>query len=103
MERPMTPEEAREILSAAPGVVVVDDPGAGQYPQPIDAAGRDPVYVGRIRADSSLDGGIALWIVADNVRKGAALNAVQIAELLFAADQTPDDTEQLVGGAAAAR
>jgi aspartate-semialdehyde dehydrogenase len=71
------------VLEAAPGIEVVDDPANDRYPQPIDAAGRDPVYVGRIRADSSLDGGIALWIVADNLRKGAALNAVQIAELLF--------------------
>jgi aspartate-semialdehyde dehydrogenase len=82
-ERPMAPAEARAVLEAAPGIEVVDDPANGRYPQPIDAAGRDPVYVGRIRADGSLDGGIALWVVADNLRKGAALNAVQIAELVF--------------------
>jgi aspartate-semialdehyde dehydrogenase len=83
-ERPMDPAEARRILESAPGIEVVDDPLARRYPQPINAAGRDPVYVGRIRADVSLPGGIALWIVADNVRKGAALNAVQIAEVVFA-------------------
>ncbi|MCC7371744.1 MAG: aspartate-semialdehyde dehydrogenase [Chloroflexi bacterium] len=82
-ERPMSAAEAREILSTAPGIEVVDDPLNKQYPQPADAAGRDPVYVGRIRDDVSNPGGIALWCVADNVRKGAALNAVQIAELLY--------------------
>jgi len=82
-ERPMSPQEAREILASAPGVEVVDDPLNRESPQPLDAAGRDPVYVGRIRADASLPGGIALWVVADNLRKGAALNAVQIAERLF--------------------
>ena len=84
-EEPMEPAEARALLDAAPGVAVVDEPRRGRYPQPIDAAGRDPVYVGRIRADASLEGGIALWVVADNLRKGAALNAVQIAELVFGA------------------
>jgi len=86
-ERPMSPEEARAILSNAPGIEVVDDPLSGEYPQPLECAGRDPVYVGRIRADVSLPGGIALWCVADNLRKGAALNAVQIAELLYSAVQ----------------
>ena len=85
-ERAMGPEEARRILERAPGIVVADDPRNGVYPQPRDAAGRDPVYVGRIRADGSLPGGIALWVVADNLRKGAALNAVQIAEVVFAAE-----------------
>jgi len=84
-ERPMSPDEARAILRGAPGIEVIDDPRAKQYPQPIDAAGRDPVYVGRIRADVSNPGGIALWCVSDNLRKGAALNAVQIAELLYGA------------------
>jgi aspartate-semialdehyde dehydrogenase len=84
-ERPMSPTEAREILSTAPGIEVVDDPLNREYPQPMHAAGRDPVYVGRIRADVSLPGGIVLWVVADNLRKGAALNAVQIAELLYGA------------------
>jgi aspartate-semialdehyde dehydrogenase len=84
-ERPMSPQEARELLASAPGIEVVDDPLTKRYPQPIDAAGRDPVYVGRIRADVSNPGGIALWCVADNLRKGAALNAVQVAELLYGA------------------
>jgi aspartate-semialdehyde dehydrogenase len=84
-ERPVSPAEARAALEAAPGIEVVDDPLNREYPQPLSAAGRDPVYVGRIRADGSLPGGIALWVVADNLRKGAALNAVQIAELLYGA------------------
>jgi aspartate-semialdehyde dehydrogenase len=84
-ERPVSPDEARAALEAAPGIEVVDDPLNREYPQPLDAAGRDPVYVGRIRADVSLPGGIAFWVVADNLRKGAALNAVQIAELLYGA------------------
>lgn len=87
-QRPMRPDEARRILQTAEGIEVVDDPLNKRYPQPIDAAGRDPVYVGRIRADVSLPGGIALWCVADNVRKGAALNAVQIAELVFGQSST---------------
>ena len=85
LQHPMHPLEARRLLEDAPGVEVVDDPQNGRYPQPALAAGHDPVYVGRIRADSSLPGGIALWVVADNLRKGAALNAVQIAETVFGA------------------
>jgi aspartate-semialdehyde dehydrogenase len=81
-ERPMSPEAAREILEAAPGVAVVDEPARSRYPMPLDAAGRDPVYVGRIRRDPSHPNGLALWIVADNLRKGAALNAVQVFELV---------------------
>jgi aspartate-semialdehyde dehydrogenase len=81
-ERPMAPDEARAILATAPGVVVVDEPGGSRYPMPLDAAGRDPVYVGRIRRDPSHPNGLALWIVADNLRKGAALNAVQVFELV---------------------
>ncbi len=80
LERPMEPEEARRLLAAAPGVEVVDDFEAGVYPEPIDCAGTDPVYVGRIRADLGHPGGLQLWVVSDNLRKGAALNAVQIAE-----------------------
>jgi aspartate-semialdehyde dehydrogenase len=91
-ERPISAREARDVLENAPGIVVVDDPLNRQYPQPIEAAGRDPVYVGRIRDDISNPGGIALWVVADNVRKGAALNAVQIAELLYCA-ATPAPAE----------
>jgi aspartate-semialdehyde dehydrogenase len=78
--RPMTPDEARYILAHAPGVKVVDDPSVSLYPQPWTAAGTDDVYVGRIRADASHPDGLVMWVVADNLRKGAALNAVQIAE-----------------------
>ncbi|MDQ3702479.1 MAG: aspartate-semialdehyde dehydrogenase [Chloroflexota bacterium] len=81
-ERPMSPEEARAILATAPGVAVVDEPSRSRYPMPLDVAGRDPVYVGRIRRDPSHPCGLALWIVADNLRKGAALNAVQVFELV---------------------
>ena len=79
-ERAISPNEAREILSHAPGVTVVDDPANSRYPLPCDAAGKDAVYVGRIRKDPSRPNALDLWCVADNVRKGAALNAVQIAE-----------------------
>ena len=78
--QPMSPEEARHILTQAPGVKVLDDPVISLYPQPWSAAGTDEVFVGRIRRDASHPRGLAMWIVADNVRKGAALNAVQIAE-----------------------
>jgi aspartate-semialdehyde dehydrogenase len=74
------PDDVRALLERAPGVVVADDPAARIYPTPHDVAGKDEVYVGRIRKDMSIDNGIALWIVSDNLRKGAALNAVQIAE-----------------------
>ena len=77
---PLTAARARELLENAEGVVVVDDLGEGRYPQPVDAAGQDPVYVGRIRDDVGNPGGIQMWVVTDNLRKGAALNAVQIAE-----------------------
>ncbi len=81
-ERTLTANEARALLSAAPGVVVYDDPAHGLYPMPMDVVGKDEVYVGRIREDESIPNGLNLWIVADNLKKGAALNAVQIAELL---------------------
>jgi len=80
----------------------VDDPLNREYPQPIEAAGLDPVYVGRIRDDVSNPGGIALWVVADNVRKGAALNAVQIAELLYPS-AVPAQTEGRATAAMTAR
>ncbi len=82
---PITPDEARALFAATPGVVVVDAPREHRYPLATDAEGRDEVFVGRIRADASLnDGrGLAFWVVADNLRKGAATNAVQIAELLL--------------------
>jgi aspartate-semialdehyde dehydrogenase len=81
-ERPMSSAKARALLAEAPGVIVLDNPADGIYPVPIDAAGRDEVFVGRIRQDASHPNGLAFWVVADNVRKGAALNAVQIAERL---------------------
>ncbi len=77
---PMNPEEARQILSKAPGVKVLDDPSVSLYPMPWLAAGSDDVYVGRIRSDASHSRGLVMWVVSDNLRKGAALNAVQIAE-----------------------
>ena len=82
LERPMAPEEARDILGQAPGVEVIDQPEQSRYPMPVDAAGRDPVYVGRIRRDPSHPRGLALWVVSDNLRKGAALNAIQVFELV---------------------
>ncbi|GFK92603.1 Aspartate-semialdehyde dehydrogenase [Fundidesulfovibrio magnetotacticus] len=82
-EKPVTAGEARAVLSQAPGVQVYDNPGEKMYPMPIMAAGEDEVFVGRIRQDDTVDNGLNLWIVADNIRKGAALNAVQIAELLL--------------------
>jgi aspartate-semialdehyde dehydrogenase len=78
----ISPERARELLRAAPGVTVVDDPQQAQYPIAIDAAGEDDVFVGRIRRDPGHERALDLWIVADNLRKGAATNAVQLAELL---------------------
>lgn len=83
-ERPMPPEEARELLEAMPGVKVVDDPDRGVYPMPCDAEGSDDVLVGRLRRDASHPNGLVLWVVADNLRKGAALNSIQIAEELVA-------------------
>ncbi len=79
-ESPISEGEARELLAAYPGIVVTDDPSANVYPMPIEAAGRDEVFVGRIREDAALPNGLALWLVCDNLRKGAATNAVQIAE-----------------------
>jgi aspartate-semialdehyde dehydrogenase len=78
----LSPERARELLEAAPGVVVLDDPTAALYPLAIEATGKDEVFVGRIRRDPGHDRALDLWIVADNLRKGAATNAVQLAELL---------------------
>lgn len=81
---PMSPGEVREILSTIPGVRVVDDPQANVYPMPVQSEGEDDVFVGRIRKDISLDNGIAMWLTCDNLRKGAALNAIQIAEEMLA-------------------
>ena len=82
----LSPEDCRELLAAAPGVVVVDNPADGLYPMATDAAGRDEVLVGRIRRDPSHERCLNLWIVGDNLRKGAATNAVQVAELLVERD-----------------
>jgi aspartate-semialdehyde dehydrogenase len=79
-EKKVPPEEAREILSSSPGVKVIDKPEEGLYPVPIDVAGKDDVYVGRVRYDPSSPNSLNLWIVGDNIRKGAAQNTVQIAE-----------------------
>jgi aspartate-semialdehyde dehydrogenase len=79
--RPITPEQAREALSKAPGVVVIDGPG--QVPQPLHCEDKDEVFVGRIRKDPTLPHGLNLWVVSDNLRKGAATNAIQIAEVLI--------------------
>ena len=82
-ENPISPDQAREILSRSPGVVVMDDPEQSFYPLPTEAIDTDQTYVGRIRNDISVDNGLTLWCVADNLRKGAATNAVQIAEVLI--------------------
>src|SRR3954451_17566408 len=81
---PITPERARELFAAVPGVVVQDDPSEHTYPLATEAAGRDEIFVGRVRRDPSIEGdrGLALWIVSDNLRKGAATNAVELAEIL---------------------
>jgi aspartate-semialdehyde dehydrogenase len=81
-ERPITVEQARAALRRAPGVVLVDDLGKGEVPMPLHCEGRDEVFVGRIRPDPTVANGLNLWVVADNLRKGAATNAVQIAEVL---------------------
>jgi aspartate-semialdehyde dehydrogenase len=82
-EKKITAPEVREILSKSLGVVVIDNPEKNEYPLPIYASGRDEVFVGRIREDESIENGINMWVVSDNLRKGAALNAVQIAEELI--------------------
>lgn len=83
-EREMTPDMARKLLKKAPGIKVVDNPSKNLYPLALDAAGKDDTYVGRIRVDDTVKYGLNMWVVADNIRKGAALNAVQIAESLIA-------------------
>lgn len=82
-ERPVSVEEAREAFSKAEGVVVIDNPANKEYPMPLDLSGKDPVYVGRIRKDLTNEKGLSFWSVSDQIRKGAALNAVQIAEYLI--------------------
>ncbi len=83
-ETPITVEQAREAFVAAQGVVVVDNPAAKEYPMPLDVAGKDPVFVGRIRSDMACDNGLSFWVVGDQIKKGAALNAVQIAQYMIA-------------------
>ena len=81
-ERKLTADEARKLFEEFPGITVLDDLNAGEYPLPLSCSGKDDVFVGRIREDLSCDNGLAFWCVSDNLRKGAATNAVQIAELL---------------------
>jgi aspartate-semialdehyde dehydrogenase len=82
-ENPITASKAREILRASPGILVVDKREDGGYVTPVEAAGEDAVYVSRIRKDPTVENGLDLWVVSDNLRKGAATNAVQIAEVLM--------------------
>ncbi len=82
-EKPLSVAEAREILSRAPGVVIQDDPQNNSYPMPLYSSNRDEVFVGRIRRDISTDNGLVIWVAADQIRKGAATNAIQIAQLII--------------------
>jgi aspartate-semialdehyde dehydrogenase len=82
-KRDLSPEEARDILAKTPGVRVVDDLAKAAYPMPLQVAGGDDVFVGRIRRDESVKNGLVLWVSGDNIRKGAAQNAVQIAEVMI--------------------
>jgi aspartate-semialdehyde dehydrogenase len=84
--RPMTPDQARRAFAAVPGVIVMDDPDAHVYPLATQAAGKDEIFVGRVRTDPSVERGLAFWVVSDNLRKGAATNAVEIAEALVERD-----------------
>ena len=88
-EKPLEVADIRRVLADAPGVTLVDDPQNYVYPMPIESAGKDDVYVGRIRKDLAEDNGITLWLTGDQIRKGAALNAVQIAEYLLEKDESP--------------
>ncbi len=83
-EKKITAAEVKKLLTGKPGIAVVDNPAKKEYPMPVDAAGKDDVFVGRIREDESINNGINMWVVSDNIRKGAALNTIQIAELLIA-------------------
>jgi aspartate-semialdehyde dehydrogenase len=82
-KKPFEPNQVRDILRKAPGIIVIDERDKNLYPQPLDAEGKDEVFIGRIRKDPFVKNGLWLWVVADNLRKGAATNAVQIAELLL--------------------
>lgn len=86
-ERPVSVEEARAAFESAPGLVVTDDPANGLYPMPYNLSGKDPVYVGRIRKDLADDNALSFWTVSDQIKKGAALNAVQIAQWLLEHDE----------------
>ena len=83
-DRPIDAEEARSIFASSPGIVLVDDPNGQVYPTPMEVAGTDEVYIGRVRRDLAADAGLAFWVVSDNLRKGAALNAIQVAEAAMA-------------------
>ncbi len=99
-ERPMSADEARRLLMDMPGLTVMDDPAQDAYPMPWDVTGKDDVFVGRIRQDSSHPNGLVMWIAADNLRKGAALNSLQIAEELVVRNcLTPRLTQQVKSGA----
>jgi aspartate-semialdehyde dehydrogenase len=89
LEKPFVIEDVARLLASAPGVTLMDDPAHLVYPTAIDVEGKDDVYVGRLRRDPSLASGLNLWVVSDNLRKGAALNAVQIAEVLASGGQKP--------------
>ena len=82
-ESPVSVDDAREALRQAPGVTLIDEPAEGRYPMPLHTAGKDDVFVGRVRRDLSSPNGLLFWLTGDQIRKGAALNAVQIAEYLF--------------------
>ena len=82
-EKPLSVEEVQKAIAAAPGVTLIDDPAHQQYPMPLFTAGKDDVYVGRVRKDLANDNGITFWLSGDQIKKGAALNAVQIAEYLI--------------------
>jgi aspartate-semialdehyde dehydrogenase len=82
-EKPITPDEARDILRNAPGCLVIDKREDGGYVTPYEATGEDATYISRIREDGTVENGLSIWVVSDNLRKGAALNAVQIAECLI--------------------
>jgi aspartate-semialdehyde dehydrogenase len=86
---PITVEQARAALKKAPGIIVVDEPAKGEVPLALASEGKDEVFVGRIRRDPSIPNGLNLWVVADNLRKGAATNAIQIAEVLVARGWLP--------------
>ncbi|MCR9117882.1 MAG: aspartate-semialdehyde dehydrogenase, partial [bacterium] len=87
-EKKITVAEARELFAATPGITVIDNLEAGEYPMPLQASGKDDVFIGRIREDISCENGLTFWCVSDNLRKGAATNAVQIAELLVKSGST---------------